>query len=210
MNNPAVVRLEDLRGLPFQGRFLPNSGRKVRSRLQNLAAGLTRISVRGGWSVAILWDALPSDTQVALLEKRARATRTDATCFGSEGDQRKCGRPAIKISEEAWRHFLSILKEGSAPLPFIVAFRRTADLAAIEGWAWPCRNTIRNRYEAMRAGERALIRSGPKAWDKTVPPMSRSVAHLSALAIVNLDGRKCDFFVEWEDGEVSRPILLAI
>jgi putative transposase len=210
VSNPAVVRLEDLRGLPFDGRFLPNSGRKVRSRLQKLASGLTTVSVRGGWSVAILWDALPSDTQAALTEKRASAARNGATSCARKSDQRRCGRPSIEISEEAWRHLLSILKEGSAPLPLTVAYRMTADLAAIEGWAWPSYGTVRNRWEAMRPGEKAMIRSGPKALDKTIPPMERSVAHLSALAIVNLDGRKCDFFVEWEDGEVSRPILLAI
>ncbi|CAI9120427.1 transposase domain-containing protein [Brytella acorum] len=40
--------------------------------------------------------------------------------------------------------------------------------------------------------------------------MVRTIAHLQAMQIVNLDGRQADFFVRWNDGTVSRPIVIAI
>ncbi|MDN7351890.1 transposase domain-containing protein [Acetobacter senegalensis] len=126
------------------------------------------------------------------------------------GNYEKCGRPRIEISEEAWTYFLSILKEGGKRLPLTVAYRKTEQAAAVCDWAWPSYAAIRNRWEELPAGEKAIIKSGPLALDKTIPPMTRSVAHLQAMQIVNLDGRQTDFFVRWHDGTCGRAIVIAI
>ncbi|MDN7351349.1 transposase domain-containing protein [Acetobacter senegalensis] len=126
------------------------------------------------------------------------------------GNYDKCGRPRIEMSEEAWIYCLSTLKEGGKRYPLKAAYRVTESAATVCNWAWPSYAVVRKRWEELPAGEKALIKSGPQALDKTIPPMTRTVAHLSAMAIVNLDGRQADFFVRWEDGTVSRPIVIAI
>lgn len=40
--------------------------------------------------------------------------------------------------------------------------------------------------------------------------MSRLVAHLQAMQIVNLDGRQTDFSVRWKDGTSGRAFVIAI
>lgn len=120
------------------------------------------------------------------------------------------GRPETEISEDAWTYFLSFLKESSGRMPLATAHRKTADAAKHFGWDWLSYVAIRNRWEKLPAGEKALIKSGAKALDKTIPPMVRTVGHLQAMQIVNLDGRQADFFVKWEDGSVSRPIVIAL
>lgn len=122
----------------------------------------------------------------------------------------KGGGRKADMSEAAWTHFTSFLKESSKRLPLATAYRKTAAAAEVMGWAWPSYGTVRNRWEELPAGEKALIKSGEKALDKTIPPMVRSVAHLQAMQIVNLDGRQTDFFVRWKDGTSSRAIVIAL
>lgn len=122
----------------------------------------------------------------------------------------KGGGRKADMSEEAWTFFVSFLKESSARMPLTKAYRKTVEAAGVFGWEWPSYGTVRNRWEELPAGVKALIKSGEKALDKTIPPMTRSVAHLQAMQIVNLDGRQTDFFVKWEDGTISRPITVTI
>ncbi len=122
----------------------------------------------------------------------------------------KPGGVPAEVSTEAFRFFLSYIENASAHSPIKKAYRETAEAAALNGWAWPSYGTIMRCYSKMDAGTKALLRSGVKAFDKTQPAMDRSVAHLQAMGIVNMDGRMADVFVIWEDGTISRPIIIAI
>lgn len=121
------------------------------------------------------------------------------------------GGKKADMAEEAWRFFLSYIEKASAHSPMAKAYRETAEAAVLNGWAWPSYETVMRRWhQTVDAGTKALLRSGAKAFDKTQPAMERSVAHLQAMRIVNLDGRMADLFVIWEDGTISRPIVIAI
>lgn len=121
------------------------------------------------------------------------------------------GGKKAEMSEEAWRFFLSYIEQASAHSTLKRAHRETQEAAVLNGWAWPTYDTVMRYWRlTVDTGTKALLRSGAKAFDKTVPTMERSVAHLQAMEIVNLDGRMADLFVTWEDGTVSRPIVIAI
>ena len=100
---------------------------------------------------------------------------------------------------------------GATSYPLTAAHRRTEKVATKKGWSWPSYDTIRRRFKGeLSEGEKALLRSGRKALDKSYPPQTRTVAKESALSLVNIDGRMADVFVRWEDGSVSRPIVIAL
>lgn len=122
----------------------------------------------------------------------------------------KAGGRKAEMSGDAWRYFLTFLTNSSGRLPLSTAYRKTKEAAKACGWDWPSYGTVRNRWNTLSAGEKALIKSGRKALDETIPPQRRTVARLKAMQIVNLDGRMADFFVRWEDGTKSRPIVIAI
>lgn len=125
-------------------------------------------------------------------------------------DYKGTGPKPADCSEDAWRFFLSYVEKASARSPLTKAFRETAEMATLEGWQWPSWPTVWRRWRDLDAGTKALIRSGPKAFDKTIPAQQRSVAHLGAMEIVNLDGRMADVFVEWEVRTIGRPITINI
>lgn len=276
-----LILLGTLCGLPFNGKQLPQSGRKVREKFSTLTVPVVSTPTNGGMASAVRWDDLPSDTQIAYLQRAhgispedgpdealwheyshkspaaqnnakddhaavllfeeqieagMRIEEATAHVCREKGISRptfyrmrakirdvpranwlpvlaadyKGGGRTAEMSEAAWTHFTSFLKESSKRLPLATAYRKTAAAAEVMGWAWPSYGTVRNRWEELPAGEKALIKSGEKALDKTIPPMVRSVAHLQAMQIVNLDGRQTDFFVRWKDGTSSRAIVIAL
>lgn len=123
----------------------------------------------------------------------------------------KAGGRSSDRSEEATSYFLGLLKDASARYPLKAAWRRTEKLAVKKGWAWPGYDTVRRWYQKdLSAGQKALLRSGRKALDQSFPSQKRTVCKETALSIVNIDGRMADVFVRWEDGSVSRPVVIAL
>lgn len=120
------------------------------------------------------------------------------------------GRARTDIDPDAWRYFLSA-KAASSDQPWAAIYRKLKKAAAVRGWTIPSLKTLLRRVEAeLSAGTLALITSGPKALEAFYPAQTRTVEHLAALDIVNLDGRRADVFVRWEDGEIGRPIAIAL
>ena len=120
------------------------------------------------------------------------------------------GGKKAEMAEEAWCFFLTYIEKARAHSPLKKAYRETQEAAVLNGWAWPAYETVMRCWGKMDAGTKALLRSGAKAFDKTIPPQERSVSHLQAMQIVNMDGRMADVFVIWEDGTISRPIVISI
>ncbi len=55
-----------------------------------------------------------------------------------------------------------------------------------------------------------LARKGAEAVKQKTPTPRRSRAHFHAMEAVNMDGHQCNVFVEFEDGTVTRPMLVGI
>lgn len=117
------------------------------------------------------------------------------------------GRKA-EIAPEMWKFFVGLIKESGPIMGIRNAWRTTKALAEATGADWPSYDAVLARWNALPAQERAFLQHGTKARDALIPHQTRSVAHLHAMEIVNLDGRYADAFAEWEDGTVSRPIVL--
>ncbi|WP_296715972.1 transposase domain-containing protein [Tistrella sp.] len=119
------------------------------------------------------------------------------------------GRRA-EMSDDAWRYFIGRMAEGSDQ-PAAAAYRDLVKAAKRKGWAVPSLKTLQRRWKhEFGAATKAQLTSGPKAADALFPAMQRSVTSLAALDVVNLDGRKADVFVRWEDGEIGRPVVIAL
>ncbi|PKP93168.1 MAG: hypothetical protein CVT77_06455 [Alphaproteobacteria bacterium HGW-Alphaproteobacteria-16] len=121
------------------------------------------------------------------------------------------GAAEAAIDALAWQYFLSDYLRPEQPT-FSSAYRRTRDeFAAPRGITVPHERTFRRKLErevplpvitVRRMGEEALRRS--------LPPQQRTVAELCALEAVNIDGHKFDVFVQWPDGRIGRPIMVAV
>ena len=55
-----------------------------------------------------------------------------------------------------------------------------------------------------------LARKGAEAVKQKTPTPRRSRAHFHAMEAVNMDGHQCNVFVKFEDGTVTRPMLVGI
>jgi hypothetical protein len=53
-------------------------------------------------------------------------------------------------------------------------------------------------------------RHGSEALRRSIPAQRRTVAHLHAMEVVNIDGHKFDVFVKTGDGRIIRPIMVTI
>jgi transposase InsO family protein len=189
---------------------------KVRAAAERALAAVQAIEAKhkAGKSYREATDEVSSDTGYSVstlydLRKKVRGAAPADWLPILAADYKGGGRPADPW-EDGWRHFLSFLKHAAPQTPLTVAYRETDREAKAKGWAWPSYGTVHNRWRALPKGERALIRSGTEALARAYPSQQRTVAHLQAMQVVNLDGRKADFFVRWEDGTISRPIVIAL
>ncbi len=88
-------------------------------------------------------------------------------------------------------------------------YRRAQNLALRNGWVIPSYDAVKRDIESIPLPVRVLLREGEKALSKMYPSPERDYSTLQIHDIWVTDGRKADVFVKWEDGTVSRPILVA-
>lgn len=121
------------------------------------------------------------------------------------------GGAKAEIDERLWQVFTSL---------YLAPEKRTwsnaydimvRDFATPMGLTVPHVKTFRRRVE-REIDPRVVIsrREGDDALRKTLPSQRRSVAGLSALQLVNIDGHRWDVFVRWPDGTIARPMMVAI
>jgi putative transposase len=91
-------------------------------------------------------------------------------------------------------------------------YRRMVDeYAKPRGIAVPHSRTLLRKLEREIDGRLIIAkREGAEALRKTLPPQQRTVAELSALELVNIDGHKFDVFCQFPDGRIGRPMMVAI
>lgn len=115
------------------------------------------------------------------------------------------------IDEGAWQAFKSDYLRLSKPTLASCYARLVEDYAKPRGLTVPSMKTLQRKLEREVDGRLIIAkRSGQDALRATIPHQKRTVADLSALELVNIDGHRWDVFVKWPNGEVARPMMVAI
>ena len=124
--------------------------------------------------------------------------------------QRKGGGREADIDDELWRIFLSDYLRLEAPT-MTSCYDRTAAIAKERGLPMPSERALRRKVE-REVDPRVLLfrRKGNEALRRSIPAQRRTVAHLHAMEVVNIDGHKFDVFVKTGDGRVIRPLMVTI
>jgi hypothetical protein len=117
------------------------------------------------------------------------------------------GRSAkAEFSEAGWRWILSEWGITSRPAlkPIWI---RAREMAAAEGWTIPSLDAVQRRIELLPHWMKVYLREGREALASLYPCQERAYDQ-PVHALWGCDGRKHDLMVVWEDGSVSRPILV--
>ena len=124
--------------------------------------------------------------------------------------RRAGGGVDAEIDTDLWQFLLSDFLRLSRP-SWSSCVRRAVELAKDRQLALPHEKTLWRRFEKLvHPDVVTLRREGLDALRKNLPPQKRSVAKLHALELVNIDGHTCDVRVEFPDGRIGRPVLIAI
>lgn len=119
------------------------------------------------------------------------------------------GREA-EIDETVWQAFKSDWLRPEKPT-FASCYDRAKLIAAGLGVEIPHVKTFRRKIEREVDPSIILLkREGEEALRRSIPSLQRSVAELTALECVNIDGHRVDVFVRFPDGIVRRPMVTAI
>ena len=119
------------------------------------------------------------------------------------------GREA-EIATDYWQLFLSDYLRPEKPT-LSACYERARELADAANVTLPGEQTFRRKLK--RDVDPRLVtarRQGDEALRRTIPAQRRSVAQLSAMEAVNIDGHVFDVFVRMPSGVVMRPILVGI
>src|SRR3546814_7690418 len=125
--------------------------------------------------------------------------------------RRQGGGKEAESDPDAWQFLVSDYLRPSQP-PFSECYYRLRDeYAPLHGITVPHNRTLQRKLE-REIDPRLVIakRQGADALLQPLPPQKRTVAHLHAMEIVNIDGHKFDVFVRFPDGTHGRPIMVAI
>lgn len=120
------------------------------------------------------------------------------------------GGKEADVDAEIWRRLLSDYLRLSKP-SWASCYRRAEQDAESLGLHIPDARTLWRKLEREVPPQViALKREGPDAVRKLLPPQQRTVENLHAMELVNIDGHTCDVRVEFPDGTIQRPTMVAI
>lgn len=125
--------------------------------------------------------------------------------------RRKGGGKEAEVDAGAWEQLKSDYLRPERPT-FSSCYWRTVHLyAEPRGITLPGEKTLFRKLE-REVDPRLVIamRKGMDAVKSMVPAQTRSVSHMHAMEMVNIDGHKFDVFVRFPDGKIDRPILVGI
>lgn len=111
------------------------------------------------------------------------------------------------IPDEAWSLWLSDYLRLEAPSAK-ACYRRLKRAADAEGWDLPSLKTFMRRLDDVSKPAQVLAREGADALDRLYPAQERDRSGMYAMQAVNADGHMFDVRIEWDDGTISRPILV--
>lgn len=93
---------------------------------------------------------------------------------------------------------------------FESCYNRLTRAIAQQGWSpVPSAKTLKRRLEKeFPRAVRVLAREGREAAARIYPHQRRTRSHFHAMQAVNADGHKFDVFVKFEDGTITRPMMV--
>lgn len=123
---------------------------------------------------------------------------------------RYTGRTATAdVSPEAWDYFKADYLRPEQPAAS-ACYERLQRIARERGWKVPSvRTLLRKLNRELPKPAIVLAREGVDALKRTYPAQKRDHGWYHAMQAVNADGHKFDVFVEWWDGEIVRPVMIA-
>lgn len=115
----------------------------------------------------------------------------------------------VECPPEAWDMIKSdYLRNGQSA--FSECYERLERAAKPLGWAIPSERTLWRRLNAtVHPTVITLCRKGREALKQMYPAQERDRSHFHALEAINGDGHRWDVWVEWPDGEICRPNMVA-
>lgn len=117
------------------------------------------------------------------------------------------------ISAEAFAQLINLVKLGGnngTGYPLKHAYKMVANEAEAKGWDWPKLHTVRRCWNAMNPIERLISELGEeRAKSLLTLRMPQHTRGLAAMDIADFDGREFKVRVEWPDGTVSCPWVVA-
>lgn len=184
---------------------------EAKRRLKVIEAVETRVR-RAGMSVtaAVAAAAIEHDVSVATIHawrKAVKGARLD-DYLPRLAPRRVGGGQRAEIDDGAWQFFLSAYLRFEEPT-VTKAYDDLIELyAKPRGLEVPHIKTFKRRVDSDVDGRVVISRrKGADALRQTVPYQQRSVAGLSALQLVNIDGHKWDVFVEWPGSDTGKPVI---
>lgn len=90
------------------------------------------------------------------------------------------------------------------------AYRKAERFAAERGLAMPSYEVVKARIKELPRLAVLLMREGKTALDQALPGVIRDWSTVELHEVWNSDGRKADVMVRFPDGEVTRPVLMAM
>ncbi|MFN3371026.1 MAG: transposase domain-containing protein [Sphingomonadaceae bacterium] len=143
-----------------------------------------------------------------------------ATCAAADrlphlAPRRMGGGSPATIEPDMWQLFKSDWLRPEKPT-IASCYRRVQAAAAARGIAIPSLKAFQRRLEReVPAAVVTARRTGTEAVRQLLPPQIRTVAQMSAMELVNIDGHRWDVFVRWparagEPERIARPVMVAI
>ena len=126
-------------------------------------------------------------------------------------DRYKAPERRAAMTDEAWRFFMTLVRDAAPEFPLVQAWRDTRDVAARLGWAWPSWPTVHRRWCSLSEAQRLAARNGRTQAAKALTiPASRDKTSVFPMQAVSMDGRMQDFWVDMGDGRPVRPIMIML
>jgi len=123
------------------------------------------------------------------------------------------GASSPKVDSSDVRPFLDFLKSAYlriAGQTFKQCYRKAVEQAELQGWKTLTERTAMRRIEReVPRVSRVYLREGVEGLEKCFPSQIRDRSGLGAMGGVNADCHKIDVFVEWPDGTINRPQIVA-
>lgn len=120
------------------------------------------------------------------------------------------GRPPAANWDEAWQYALAKIAKSGEEWPLAAAYDRLVAIKDQMGWKLPSQSVFYKRWRDLPTSVRLTAQYGAeKAQEMLMQPALRDRSTILPMDIWSLDGRKLDFWVEWE-GEIIRPIELRL
>jgi len=158
-------------------------------------ARLRGVSARTIWNWLAMIEGIAPEDRLAYLAPRHRTTPRDVK--------------RAECHPEFWSMLVSAYLRPAMPT-FKACWRAASSWAKANGHAVLTERTARRKLDAeVPRVTQVFAREGVEGLERCFPPQIRDKSGLHALQAVNADCHKIDVFVEWPDGTVNRPQIVA-